>query len=140
MMRKTYTELCKLKTLKERFDYLNQASKVAVETFGNERYLNQTLYTSKEWKSTRRKIIERDDGKDMAHPDYEITGPIIVHHINAITPEMILNRSPELFDPENLVCVSRMTHEAITYGSKDLLPEDYIERKPNDTCLWRKET
>lgn len=136
-MRKTYSELITIPTLEERFEYLNQGNAVGAETFGYDRYLNQRFYRTPEWKRVRRNVIARDEGCDMAHPDYPIGGRIIVHHLNAITPEMIINRDPALFDMDNLVCVSHETHEAITYGSREMLPEDPIEREPNDTCPWR---
>ena len=136
-MRKTYTELISIPTLQERFDYLNQGNSVGVETFGYNRYLNQRFYSTPEWKRVRRNVIARDNGCDMAHPDYPIGGRVIVHHLNPITPQMIVDRSPELFDMDNLVCVSHETHEAITYGSREMLPEDPIERTPHDTCPWR---
>ena len=135
--RKTYSELITIPTLEGRFNYLNQGSTVAAETFGSDRYLNQKFYRSPEWRRVRDRVIIRDNGCDLAHPDYSIGGRIIVHHLNAITPEMIVNRDPELFDMDNLVCVSHETHEAITYGSREMLPEDPIEREPNDTCPWR---
>lgn len=137
MMRKTYSEMITIPTLEGRFDYLNQGAKVAESTFGSERYLNQRFYRSPEWRRVRDRVIIRDNGCDLAHPDYNIGGRIIVHHLNPITPEMIVNRSPELFDMDNLVCVSHETHEAITYGSREMLPEDPIERTPHDTCPWR---
>lgn len=136
-MRKTYSELVQLPTLEERFEYLNQGNVVGQDTFGYDRYLNQRFYNTPEWKRVRRNVIARDEGCDMAHSDYPIGGRVIVHHLNAITPEMIINRSPELFDMDNLVCVSHETHEAITYGSKEMLPEDPIERSRDDTTLWR---
>lgn len=136
-MRKTYSELIQLPTIQERFDYLNQGSVVGDETFGYDRYLNQKFYNTPEWKRVRRNVIARDEGCDMAHPDYPIGGRVIVHHLNSITPQMILDRDPALFDMDNLVCVSHETHEAITYGSKEMLPEDPIERSPNDTTPWR---
>ena len=136
-MKKSYTELVKLSTLEERFNYLNQGAKVGEETFGYDRYLNQRFYNSPEWRRVRRNIIARDNGCDLAHEDYPISGKVIVHHLNSVTPEMIINRDPELFDPNNLVCVSHETHEAITYGSAEMLPEDPVEREPNDTTPWR---
>lgn len=136
-MRKSYTELMKLPTIEERFDYLNQGGHVGEQTFGYDRYLNQKFYTSPEWKRVRRNVIARDEGCDMGHPDYPISGRVIVHHLNSITPEMIINRDPAVFDMDNLVCVSHETHEAITYGSKEMLPEDAVDRTPGDTCPWR---
>ena len=67
-----------------------------------------------------------------------IGGRILVHHINPITIEDILNRDPKVFDPNNLITIAHMTHEAVHYGNEDLLIKDPIERRPNDTCLWRR--
>lgn len=136
-MIRTYSELSKLSTFKERFDYLKLNGKVGEDTFGHSRFLNQDFYSSPEWRRTRRNIIIRDNGCDMGLEGYSIQGRIYVHHINPITVDDILERRPCLFDPENLICVSSMTHEAITYGIEDMLPTDPVIRRPNDTCPWR---
>ena len=136
-MIRTYSELSKLSTFKERFDYLKLNGKVGEDTFGHSRFLNQDFYSSPEWRRTRRNIIVRDNGCDMGLDGYSIQGRIYVHHINPITVDDILERRPCLFDPENLICVSIMTHEAITYGIEDMLPTDPVIRRPNDTCPWR---
>lgn len=137
-MDKCYSELIKLPTLIERYEYLRTYSKIGEETFGGQRILNQILYTSNPlWKSIRNKIIIRDGGFDLGLDDYIIQGKIIVHHINPLTKEQILNYDPCIFDPENLICCSHNTHNAIHYGDRSLLPQDPIERRPNDTCPWR---
>ena len=136
-MIRTYSELSKLSTFKERFDYLKLNGKIGEDTFGHSRFLNQDFYSSPEWRRTRRNIIVRDNGCDMGLDGYSIQGRIYVHHINPITVDDILERRPCLFDPENLICVSSMTHEAITYGIEDMLPTDPVIRRPNDTCPWR---
>lgn len=137
-MDKCYSELVKLKTLEERFEYLRTYSKIGEETFGGQRILNQKLYTSNPlWNSIRRKIIIRDGGFDLGLEGYSIQGKIIVHHINPLTKEQLLNFDPCIFDPENLISCSHTTHNAIHYGDKSLLPQDPIERRPNDTCPWR---
>lgn len=136
-MIRTYSELSNLQTFKERFDYLKLNGKVGEDTFGHSRFLNQDFYSSPEWRRTRRNIIVRDNGCDMGLEGYSIQGRIYVHHINPITVDDILERRPCLFDPENLICVSSMTHEAITYGIEDILPTDPVIRRPNDTCPWR---
>lgn len=136
-MIRTYSELSNLQTFEERFDYLKLNGKVGEDTFGHSRFLNQDFYSSPEWRRTRRNIIVRDNGCDMGLEGYSIQGRIYVHHINPITVDDILERRPCLFDPENLICVSSMTHEAITYGIEDMLPTDPVIRRPNDTCPWR---
>lgn len=132
----TYSELIQIPTFIDRFRYLKLSASVGEETYGWDRYLNQTLYKSKEWRETRERIIIRDDGCDLAHPDYPIGGRILIHHLNPITKRDILDRNPLIFDPENLVCISHITHEAVHYGSEDLLMKDPVERMPGDTKLW----
>lgn len=134
---KSYSELMSLPTFMERYQYLRIGSKIGEATFGYDRYLNQILYTSREWRRFRDQIIVRDNGCDLGCPDRELRERIIVHHINPITVEDVINRNPMVFDPENVICVSHNTHEAIHYGDEDLLVKNPIERKPNDTCPWR---
>ena len=127
-MDKSYSELSKLKTLEERYEYLRTYSKIGEETFGGHRILNQKLYTSNPlWNSIRRKIIIRDNGFDLGLEGYSIVGKIIVHHINPLTKEQLLNFDPCIFDPENLISCSHNTHNAIHYGDKSRLPPDPIE-------------
>lgn len=132
-----YSELIKLPTLIERFEYLRLNGEVGFATFGYDRWLNQIFYRDKQWKSVRNDIIIRDNGCNLGLEGYEIRSGLIVHHINPITKEDILNRSPKLFNPENLICVSDKVHRAIHYGDRSLLPQDPITRTPNDTCPWR---
>ena len=135
---KTYSELIKLKTFKERFDYLKLQGKVGEATFGGSRYLNQLLYKDPMWKSTRDKVISRDRSCDLGHPDYEIKRYPSVHHINPITKEDILFRSPKVFDLENLITTSSNTHRAIHFGNYDMIAaREEVERKPDDTIPWR---
>lgn len=136
-MIKSYSELIKLKTYDERLRYLVEANKVGEIKFGHNRYLNQSFYHSAEWRKCRRRIILRDQGCDMGLKDYDISGRIIVHHINAITEEDLNGISDKLFNPENLICVSHDTHELITYGLANYKPIEYVERRHNDTIPWR---
>lgn len=126
-----------LPTFEERFEYLKLGGKVAQSTFGFNRYLNQALYRSPEWKEFRNQIIIRDNGCDLAIPDRMIGRRILIHHLNPIRVEDIVKRRHCVFDPENAVCVSFMTHEAIHYGDDSLLILVPEERRPNDTCPWR---
>lgn len=135
---KTYSELISIPDYLGRYNYLKIGGRIGAETFGYDRYLNQILYTSAEWRAFRRKIIIRDGGCDMAHEDYILDDYIIVHHINPITVEDVLNRDPKVFDPENVVCVHLRTHNAIHYGDESLLMLPPVERSKNDTCPWRR--
>lgn len=134
---KTYSELITLPTFEERFEYLKLDGIVGAETFGFDRYLNQIFYKTPEWLSTRDEIIVRDNGCDLGIQGREIFGRILIHHINPITIEDIENRSWKLFDPENLICTVKNTHDAIHFSDDGLLVKDPIERKRNDTCPWR---
>lgn len=135
---RTYSELIKLKTFEERYEYLKLGGRVGEETFGFDRYLNQIFYKSKEWLSIRNYVITRDGGCDLATPGREIKGTnIIIHHMNPITKEDILNRSDLLLNPEYLICTVKNTHDAIHYGDSELLHKDPIVRSKNDMCPWR---
>lgn len=131
-----YSELCRLRTFEERFDYLKLQGVVGESTFGFDRYLNQLLYRSSEWKKVRNAVIVRDDGCDMGLADYP-ANRIIVHHMNPLSVEDLANRSELIFDPEFLICVSFNTHNAIHFGDETLLPKLPVKRKPGDTCPWR---
>lgn len=135
---KTYSELITLPTFEERFRYLKLSGTVGEDTFGFERYLNQKFYQTTEWKSFRRKIILRDLGCDLGVEGYGIHGSIYIHHINPITVDDLHYRRMEtLMNPENSICTSFKTHNAIHYGDESLLIVAPIERTKNDTCPWR---
>lgn len=132
----TYSEALLYPDFKRRFNYLKLDGVVAHSTFGGHRYLNQALYQSDEWKRIRRNVILRDDGCDLAIPDRPIRGKILVHHIEPITHDDILNRDPIIFDLDNLITVSFETHNALHYGDYSLVAKDVITRRPNDTTPW----
>ena len=136
-MLRTYTELSKLNSFLERYEYLRLGGKVGEETFGFDRYLNQIFYKDPEWLEARDNVIIRDGGCDLGMPDREIKGKVLVHHMNPVTKEQILRRDPILFDPEYLICTIKSTHDAIHYGDETLLMLDPIVRTKNDTCPWK---
>ena len=135
---RTYSKLILLPTFEERYEYLRLDGRVGEETFGFDRWLNQTFYKSEEWLSMRDKIIIRDNGCDLGIPGRDIYSRILIHHMNPITKEDILRRSDILLNPEYLICVTPNTHRAIHYGNSNLLIKDLIERRPNDTCPWKQ--
>ena len=152
MGKKSYSELITLTTYEERLEYLMLHGKVCDETFGGLRQLNQRFYKSREWLTTKDNIIVRDMGCDLGIEDRPIqhngiylpnglhvknTNRIIVHDINPITPEDLLYNTSNLFDEENLICVSLDTHNIIHYGY-DIKRNVIIERKPDDTLLWKR--
>ena len=135
---RTYTELVKMPTFMERYQYLRLNGKIGEELFGYTRYLNQVFYQSERWRKVRRQVIIRDKGRDLGVDGYEIFGTVYVHHMNPITLEQLRNDDPMLLDPEFLVSVSRRTHDAITLGDELLLPSQPTVRRPNDTCPWKQ--
>lgn len=135
---RTYSELIKLHTFEDRYEYLKLNGKIGEETFGFDRYINQQLYQrSQKWKSVRDKVIIRDNGCDLSMEGYEIWGKIIIHHMNPITIEDIERESDFVFNPEYLISTSLNTHNAIHYGDENLLIKAPIERTKYDTCPWR---
>lgn len=135
---RTYSELIRLPTFKERYEYLKLNGAVGEATFGFDRYLNQTLYRSQKWRSTRDHIIIRDNGCDLGVLGHEIYDRVIIHHMNPITIEDIETQSDYLFNPEYLITTIHNTHNAIHYGDESLLIIAPNERSKNDTCPWRQ--
>lgn len=137
-MIRTYSELSRLKTFKERYEYLRLDGVVGENTFGFDRYLNQAFYKSKEWKDVRRFVIIRDNGCDLGVEGYEIYTNIIIHHMNPIRQDDILSRTDLLMNPEYLITTMLSTHNAIHYGTEELLAAAPISRSKNDTCPWKR--
>ena len=137
-MIRTYSELIKLKTFKDRFEYLKLDGIVGEETFGFDRYMNQIFYKSREWTSVRRAVIIRDNGCDLGVEGYEIYGKILIHHMNPINLSDIVHKTDELLNPDYLITTVLSTHNAIHYGDASLLPVLPIERRANDTCPWKR--
>ncbi len=136
-MIKKYSELISYNNFLDRYKYLKLGGQVGLDTFGLDRYLNQTLYRSYKWRKVRNEVIIRDNGCDLGMEGYDIPNKIIVHHMNPLTLEEIEEDDPVIYDPEFLICVSHITHNAIHYGDENLLPRLPIERTPNDTCPWK---
>lgn len=136
MSSRSYRKLTTLETFEERYEYLRLVGVVGASTFGFDRYLNQSLYRSIQWKSVRDQVILRDEGCDLGVPGFEIPGMLVVHHMNPITPEDIQMGRDLVFDPNVLICTSHRTHMAIHYGDNSLLPKPLVVRQPGDTTLW----
>lgn len=139
LMIRTYSELVKFDSFVDRFNYLKLGGIVGAQTFGFERYLNQVFYKSIEWREARNTVTIRDEGCDLGVPGHEIYKYIIVHHMNPITMEDIIERNPIIFDPEFLITTVLKTHNAIHYGDDSILIDNTpIVRTKNDTIPWRK--
>ena len=135
---RTYSKLIKIDSFIERYRYLKLTGIIGIETFGSDRYLNQMFYRSADWLDLRKQIILRDRGCDLAIPGMEIVGKIYIHHMNPINKKDVAYKSEFLLDPENLICCSFNTHQAIHYGDEHLLLQtEFHERKPNDTVPWK---
>lgn len=136
---KCYSELIRLPTFQARYQYLRLNGAVGKETFGFDRYMNQFFYRSPEWRRVRDIVIARDSGCDLGIPGREIFRRPIIHHMNPIRQEDILDRSEYLLDPEYLITTIHDTHLAIHYGDEHMLLQEPIERRPNDTCPWKRQ-
>jgi hypothetical protein len=133
---KTYTELRRLPTFEERFEYLKLGGSVGHATFGFDRYLNQRFYRSHEWKRARDAVIVRDNGCDLGISGREIHHEILIHHVNPMTVDDVIHGEEWLIDPEFLITTTKTTHNAIHYGSDIQTPPVVIVRQPGDTKLW----
>lgn len=133
---KRFSELKRLRSFEDRFNYLKLHGRVGTTLFGVERNLNQAFYHSEDWSSVRDHVVYRDGGLDLGCRGYEIVGRVMVHHMNPITLDDLVDFNPDILDPEFLISVSVETHLAIHYGDERLLPRLSLERKPGDTRLW----
>lgn len=134
---KRYSELIKIPTFKERYEYLKLDGRVGEDTFGFDRYLNQIFYRSQKWKRIRNQVIVRDNGCDLGIEGYEIHERILIHHMNPLSIIDLEEETEFLLDPEYLISTTHNTHNAIHYGDSGLLILDPIVRSKNDTCPWR---
>lgn len=135
-MTKTYSELIRYDTFDDRFEYLRLHGDVGRSTFGFDRWINQQFYRSREWKHCREFVIIRDDGCDLGVSGYEIHGELLVHHINPIVVSDIVHGEEWIFNPEFLITTTHVTHNAIHYSDKSLLPKVVVARQAGDTRLW----
>lgn len=133
---RSYRELRRLETFEERFEYLSLRSVVGDSTFGFDRYINQNFYTSTVWRQVRHRVIARDLGCDLGIEGHELHDKIIIHHMNPMTPQDIIDGDESILDPNFLISVSHNTHNAIHYGDASLLPKEFVPRRPGDTKLW----
>jgi len=136
MKTRRYSELRRLETFEERFEYLMLGGEVGVSTFGFDRYINQEFYRSSEWRHARRHVILRDEGCDLGIPGYEINAELLVHHINPMSADDIVHGESWVYDPEYLITTTKDTHNAIHYGDRSKLRVPFVERTRGDTRLW----
>jgi len=135
---RTYTELQTLGSIDERYEYLKLTGVVGEPTFDDMRWANQDFYHSREWRQMRSFIIARDLGMDMGTLDIPIRGKPIIHHMNPLTVEDVVEGTDNLLSAEFLISTSLRSHNAIHYGDKSQLPRDFVERRPGDTLGWEK--
>lgn len=133
---RSYSELRRLDTFEERYEYLRIGGLPGLQSFGFDRWLNQRFYRSFEWKAVRHLVILRDDGCDLGIPGYEIHSGLMIHHMNPMSVDDIKHGEDWIVDPNFLITTSLQTHNAIHYGDESLLPRGPIERKSGDTTLW----
>ena len=135
---KSWDELGKIETFEGRIEYLRTYSTVGEPTFGYDRWINQKFYRSAEYRKLRQKIAAKQYGWDLGIKGYPLPEVFILHHMNPITVEDIIDGSEFAWDPKYLVCVSPETHRAIHFrDAKNRLPL-IAQRSPNDTSPWRK--
>lgn len=131
-----YSELRSINNFMDRFRYLALPGNVGACTFGFDRHINQKFYRSTEWRQVREHVIARDLGCDLGVEDHEIFDRILIHHMNPMTVNDIVEGDSSIIDPEFLICTSHKTHNAIHFGDEKQLPRSYVERRFGDTKLW----
>ena len=136
-MLRTYTELSRLETFEERFDYLALTGQVGTSTFGFDRYLNQRFYSSTEWKKVRNFVLARDEACDLGIEGLDIRYMPLIHHMNPIQPRDLEEFNPDILEPEFLITTCKNTHNAIHFGDRSRLTTQVVERRPNDQAPWR---
>lgn len=136
MRSRSYSELCRIPTFAERYEYLKLGGEVGDSTFGFDRWINQQFYTSNQWRNVRQQVILRDRGCDLGIEGYDILSHILIHHMNPITPQDIEHGASWILEPEFLITTTRNTHNAIHYGNASLLPQPLKPRTRGDTKLW----
>jgi hypothetical protein len=134
--KRTYTELSSIASLEDRFDYLRVHAKIGVDTFGFDRWINQAFYRSAQWRGIRSRVIDRDRGCDMGVEGHEIHDRVVIHHMNPMTVNDLVEGDPSMLNPEYLITVSMQSHNAIHFGDRELLPKPFVPRRPGDTKLW----
>lgn len=135
-MTRSYTELSRLDTFLERFEYLSLRGKVGMDTFGYDRHMNQKFYKSTEWRQIRHFVIARDMGYDLGHQDRVIHDRILIHHMNPMVVNDIKHGNVDILNPEYLITTCHSTHNAIHYGDQSLIVEEFVPRTSGDTRLW----
>lgn len=133
---RTFSELIQIPTFEQRFEYLSLDGQVGASTFGFDRWMNQQLYRSVEWRRIRNYVIARDLGCDLAMPGFEIHDRIYIHHMNPMRAHDIIHSNQDIFNIEYLISTTHRTHNAIHYGTAELLPRQYVPRSAGDTKLW----
>lgn len=136
MITRSYKAIAHVDDFTSRFEYLKLGGEVGVTTFGFDRWINQKFYKSHEWRRVRDSVIVRDEGCDLGVTGYEIYDSILVHHINPMSPEDIINGDDWILNPDYLISTTQGTHNAIHYGTDINLPKIVLEREPGDTSLW----
>lgn len=127
---KTYQDVVNITDFDSRFNVLNLVG----FKYTSPRNLSNRFYKNPTWLQVRDEVIKRDNACDLGINGLYIEGKIIVHHINPLVEEDIINwNEDKLFNPNNLICCSVDTHNSIHYGRK---LEMLVERRPGDTKLW----
>ena len=131
-----YSELSRLESFMQRYNYLAMRDSIGVRTFGYDRWVNQEFYHSRLWRRVRDEVIVRDNGCDLGVPGYEIHAGLLIHHMNPMTERDILHSENWIINPEYLITTSLVTHNAIHYGDPSSLPRPFAPRRAGDTTLW----
>lgn len=131
-----YSELERLTSFDDRYEYLKLEGGVGRATFGFDRHINQAFYRSRQWRDVRNFVLYRDDGCDLGLLGHEIHVNPLIHHMNPMDVDNIIHGDEDILNPEFLITTSHRTHNAIHFGVENNQPRVVTERSPGDTKLW----
>ena len=132
---KTYNTLKQIPNFQDKLKYLQLNYNLGEQVNSNRRIMDK-FYNSSVWKKTKQQIILRDKGCDLGDPDYPISKyeKVLVHHIDPITSDDILNNIDKVLSPDNLITTTLDTHNKIHYSTSHII--NHVERFEGDTKLW----
>ena len=132
---KRYSELKDINNFEDKINYLRLNDFLGLQKNNNRKIMDK-FYNSYEWNKIKKKVITRDRGCDLGDNSRPIAkyDKVLVHHINPITSDDVIQKNNKIFDMDNLITTTQYTHNLIHYSTSEA--NTYKERSKDDTKLW----